>query len=295
MQELVRYSHAMLNPLFSTLSRYALGLGLGLLLNACGGGGSSFPPVVTGFKVQTLQYGRTATFYIGGNDLRSTMTVETSSACANPAFASTSTTTQLVLNCGITAVGVIPLTLKAANGDVAYQTTVSVPKPQVQLTTSLGKITLELDPSAAQSTVNNFLNYVNTGYYTNTLFHRVMPGFVVQAGGFTAGMVEKPGKTGPIVLQSNNGLSNLRGTVAMARLSNPVDSATSEFFINLVDNTFLNYKSDIDAERGYTVFGTVLQGMDVADNMAKQPTGSFNLYANVPLTDVIITAAQQIQ
>jgi len=200
-----------------------------------------------------------------------------------------------VLNCGITAVGDIPLTLKAANGDVAYQTTVTVPKPQVLLTTSLGQITMELDPSAAQSTVNNFLNYVNNGYYTSTLFHRVLPGFVVQAGGFTSGMVKKPGQTAPIVLQSNNGLSNLRGSVAMARLSSPVDSATSEFFINLVDNTFLNYKSEIDAERGYTVFGNVLQGMDVADNMAKQPVGLSNGYANVPLTDVIITAAQQIK
>ena len=282
----------MLYPLIPNRPRYALGLGLVLLLNACGGG-SGFPPVVTGFQVQALQYGRTATFNIGGNDLRSTMTVETSSACANPSFGSTSTASLLVLNCAITAVGDIPLTLKAANGDVAYQTTVSVPKPQVQMTTRLGNITLELDPSAAPSTVNNFLNYVNNGYYSNTLFHRVVSGFVVQAGGYTAGMLKKPGQTGPIVLQSNNGLSNLRGTVAMARLSEPVDSATSEFYINLVDNTNLDYKSP--AQPGYAVFGSVLQGMEVADTLAQQPTGNSNGFANVPLTDVTITAAQQIK
>jgi peptidyl-prolyl cis-trans isomerase B (cyclophilin B) len=108
-------------------------------------------------------------------------------------------------------------------------------------------------------------------------------------------MVEKPGKTGPIVLLSNNGLSNLRGTVAMARKFEPVDSATSEFYINLVDNLFLNYKSDLISERGYTVFGTVVQGMEVADAIAKQPTGNVNLNANVPITDVTITAVRQIQ
>jgi cyclophilin family peptidyl-prolyl cis-trans isomerase len=278
-------------------------VGVSLLLNACGGGdggNSDFPPVVTGFKVQTLQYGRTAVIYVGGNDLRSTITVDTSSACEKPSFAASSSTTQLVINCVVTAVGEIPFTLKAANGQVLYQTTLNVPKPQVQFsisqgTTSLGNITLELEPSAAQITVNNFLNYVNTGYYNNTLFHRVIPGFVVQAGGYTSGMVKKPGQRDPIVLQSNNGLSNLRGTVAMARLSNPVDSATSEFYINLVDNTSLNYKSDIDSERGYAVFGTVVQGLDVADAMAKQPTANVNPNANVPITDLTITTMRQSQ
>jgi cyclophilin family peptidyl-prolyl cis-trans isomerase len=290
----------MRRPFLLSIFRLSSLVVVGLLLNACGGGNADFPPVVTGFKVQTLQYGRTAVIYVGGNDLRNTMTVDTNSACETPSFAASSSTTQLEINCTVTAVGDIPLTLKAANGQVLYQTTLNVAKPQVQFsisqgTTSLGNITLELDPAAAKSTVNNFLNYVNTDYYTNTLFHRVMPGFVVQAGGYTTGMVKKPGQTGPIVLQSNNGLSNLRGTVAMARLSDPVDSATSEFYINLVDNLFLNYKSDLDSERGYAVFGTVVQGMEVADAIAKQATGSVNMNANVPITDVTITAARQIQ
>ena len=274
---------------------------MGLLLSACGGGSSAeFPSVVTGFKVQTLQYGRTAVIFVGGNDLRNTMTVDTNNACETPSFAANSSTTQLEINCTVTAVGEMPLTLRAANGQVLYQTTLIVAKPRVQFNirqgnTSLGDITLELDPVAAQSTVNNFLNYVNSGYYTNTLFHRVMPGFVVQAGGYTTGMVEKPGQTGPIVLQSNNGLSNLRGTVAMARKSEPVDSATSEFFINLVDNLFLNYKSELISERGYAVFGTVVSGMEVVDAIAKQPTGNVKQNANVPISDVTITVARQIQ
>lgn len=285
----------MLPPSTVLTFRLILSICLAWLLNACGGGGATgFPPVVTGFKAQSVQYGRMATLYVGGNDLRSSMTVETSSACTNPALASNSSTTVLVINCAVVAVGDFPLTVKNANGDVVYQTTVTVPKPQVQLTTSIGNITLELDPTAAQSTVNNFLSYVYSGYYTNTLFHRVMPGFVAQAGGYTSGMVTKPGQGTPIVLQSNNGLSNLRGTVAMARRADPdYDSATSEFFINLVDNTFLNYKN-ADAP-GYTVFATVVQGMDVADNMATLPTGNVGLYANVPITDVTITAAQQIK
>jgi len=290
------------SPLLLTIFRLVFLAGMGLLLNACGGGGggnADFPPVVTGFKVQTLQYGRAAVIYVGGNDLRSSMTVDTNSACDKPSFAANSSPTELEINCTITAVGDIPLTLKAANGQVLYNTTLNVPKPQVQLSinqgaSSLGNITLELDPTAAQSTVNNFLSYVNSGYYTNTLFHRVMPGFVVQGGGYTSGMVKKAGQNGPIVLQSNNGLSNLRGTVAMARLSDPVDSATSEFYINLVDNTFLDYKSV--AEPGYAVFGKVVQGgMDVADAIAKQATGSVNGTANVPIVDVTITAARQVQ
>lgn len=285
----------MLHCVTLPLLRRPLILCLALLLVACGGSGTSgFPPVVTGFKVQSAQYGRVATLYVGGNDLRSNIKAETSSNCTNPVLNSSSSTTLLVVNCGVVAVGEFPLTLRNANGDILYQATVTVPKPQVQLTTSLGNIVLELDPAAAQSTVNNFLSYVYSGYYTNTLFHRVMPGFVVQAGGYTSGMVAKAGQSSAIALQSNNGLSNLRGSVAMARQPDPYhDSATSEFFINLVDNTFLDYQSA--NAPGYAVFAKVVQGMDVADKMATLPTGRSGGHTDVPLTDVTITAAQQIK
>lgn len=263
------------------------------LLSACGGGGTSgFPPVVTGFKAQTVQYSRQAVIYIGGNDLRSNMTAETGGACTNPSFSSGSSTSLLVLNCTVVKVGDMPITLKDGNGNVVYQTTVTVPKPQVTISTSGGDVTLELDPTAAPLTVNNFLSYVHNGYYSNTLFHRVIAGFMVQGGGYTTGLVKKAGQTAPIVLESNNGLSNLRGTIAMARTNDP-NSATSEFFINVVNNTFLDYKSA--ASPGYAVFGTVLQGMDVADTIAAQPTGAVNGFADVPLTDVTIKSVSQIK
>lgn len=263
------------------------------LLNACGGGGATgFPPAVTGFKVQSALYSRTAIIYIGGNDLRSNMTVDTGGACTNPAFASSSSTSLLVLNCTVVKVGDMALTLKDGSGNVVYQTTVTVPKPQVTIATSSGNVTLELDPVAAPITVNNFLSYLHSGYYANTLFHRVIAGFMVQGGGYTAGLVKKTGQSAAITLESNKGLSNLRGTIAMARTNVP-DSATSEFFINVVDNTFLDYTSA--ASPGYAVFGAVLQGMDVVDAIAAQATGTVNGFADVPLTDVMITYVSQIK
>lgn len=264
-----------------------------LALLGCGGSTTTgFPPVVTAFKAQTVQYSRPAVIYIGGNDLRSNLTVDSGGACTNPSFAASSTTSLMILNCTVVKVGDMPVTVKDANGNVLYQTTLNVPKPQVTLATSSGDITLELDPTAAPVTVNNFLSYVHSGYYTSTLFHRVIAGFVIQAGGYTTGLVKKAGQTAPITLESNNGLSNLRGTIAMARTNDP-NSATSEFFINVVNNTFLDYTSA--ASPGYAVFGTVLQGMDVADAIVAQPTGAVNGFADVPLTDVTIKSATQIK
>ena len=271
----------------------AVAAGMLFLLNACGGGGSTdFPPVVTAFKVQTLQYSRPALIYIGGNDLRISMTVESGGVCTNPSFSSSSTTSLLVLTCTVAQVGEMPLTVKDANGKVLYQTSVTVPKPQVTLVTSRGSLTMELDPASAPITVSNFLGYVNSDYYASTLFHRVIAGFVAQGGGYTTGLVKKAGQLAPITLESNKGLSNLRGTVAMARTSD-ANSATSEFFVNLVANTFLDYQSA--ASPGYAVFGTVTQGMDVIDAIAALPTGTQNGVANVPLTDVTINSASQVK
>lgn len=259
-----------------------------------GCGGTGFPPQVTAVKAQALQYGRTATIHLGGIDLRNTLVPDLGSGCTSPAFGANSTTELLVLNCTVTTTGNLPITLKTANGELIYSGTLTVPQPQVMLLTAGGNITLELNPSAAPITVKNFLNYVNSGYYKDTLFHRVMAGFVVQGGGYTTGMVKKPGQAAAITLESNNGLSNLRGTVAMARQGDPnYKSATSEFYVNLVDNRFLDYK---DANSpGYAVFGKVVQGLSIVDTIATQPTGTTNGNANVPLTDVTITQALQIQ
>jgi len=267
-----------------------LSIALALLIAGCGGG-TIFQPTITGVKPETLQYGKSATIYLGGKDLRSNMVTETNGACVNPSFASNSTTDILVLNCTVKAVGNFTLTIKTEAGVVVNTTSLTVPKPQVGILTSLGSIVMELDPAAAPITVNNFLSYANSGFYSNTLFHRVMSGFVIQGGGYTTGMVKKEGQKDPIVLESNNGLSNLRGTVAMARTNVP-DSATSEFFINHVDNLFLNYST---TSAGYAVFGKVVQGMDVVDAIAAKATGMLNGEKSLPLEEITITGAFQIK
>ena len=274
-----------------SLIKSVVGIALVALLSACGGS-TGFPPVITGVKVQSIKYGHTATIYLGGKDLRSSVTVDTNGACINPSFASNSTTDTLVLSCGVKVVGDMPLTIKAEDGSVIYTTTVIVPKPQVTLFTTKGTIVLELDPTTAPISSNNYLSYVSKGFYTSTLFHRVISGFMIQGGGYTTGLVKKTGQSAPIELESNKGLSNLRGTLAMAR-TNVFNSATSEFFINVVDNTFLDYKNA--GNPGYAVFGKVVQGMDVVDAIVAQPTGVSNGFADVPLTDVVISLALQTQ
>ena len=266
-------------------------LALALFLCACGGS-SVFPPVITGVKVQSIQYGQTATIYLGGNDLRSSLLVESEGACLNPTFGSASSTSMLVLNCTVSKTGNFVLTIKSAEGQVLNTTSISVPKPQVMLITSLGTMTLELEPEIAPISVNNFLSYVGKSYYSNTLFHRVIPGFVVQGGGYTTGLVKKTGQLSPIVLESNKGLLNVRGSLAMAR-TNVFNSATSEFFVNVVDNTFLDYRNA--ANPGYAVFGRVLQGMDVVDLIATKPTGVLNGFSDVPLEEVFVNLAVQVK
>lgn len=259
------------------------------LLAACGGS-SGFPSTITGVKVGKLMYGHTATIYLGGKDLRSNLTVESNNTCTTPSFASNSTTETLVLNCAVKAVGEIPLSIKTETGAVVYTTTLNVPKPEVTLFTSKGTIALELDPGTAPISSNNFLSYVSKGFYGSTLFHRVIPGFMVQGGGYTTGLVKKTALYNPITLESNKGLSNVRGTLAMAR-TNVADSATSEFFINVVDNLFLNYKDPTNP--GYAVFGSVVQGMDVVDAIAATPTGEVNGFIDVPLSEITISLALQ--
>lgn len=259
------------------------------LLAGCGGS-TGFPPVITAVKPQSVSYGRMATIYLGGKDLRSSLIVESNGACTNPSFAASSTTDLLVLNCGVKVVGDMPVTIKTTAGEVVYTTTITVPKPQVTLVTSKGTMTLELDPTKAPISTNNFLSYVASGFYKDTLFHRVISGFVVQAGGYTTGMVKRTATAGTVDLESNKGLSNLRGTLAMARTNVP-NSATSEFFVNLVDNLALDYKSA--SSPGYAVFGTVVQGMEVVDAIAAQATGVRFGFADVPLEDITITLAVQ--
>jgi cyclophilin family peptidyl-prolyl cis-trans isomerase len=163
--------------------------------------------------------------------------------------------------------------------------------PQVRLKTSMGDIVVELDAAKAPNTVENFLGYVKAGHYAGTIFHRVINGFMIQGGGFNAKMTEKPVKA-PIKIESQNGLSNLRGSLAMARTSDP-NSATAQFYINVVDNVMLDYPGRDG--HGYTVFGRVVEGMEVVDAIKAAPTANSGMFQNVPLTPIVIERAELIQ
>lgn len=160
---------------------------------------------------------------------------------------------------------------------------------QVALTTNHGEIRLELDEQAAPESVRNFISYVNKGHYDNTVFHRVIKGFMIQGGGFEPGMKQKP-TDAPIRNEADNGLKNERYTVAMARTNVP-DSATAQFFINTVDNDFLNFRSPTPQGWGYAVFGRVVAGTEVVDQIEKVRTASRGSHENVPAEDVMILKA----
>ncbi len=164
----------------------------------------------------------------------------------------------------------------------------------VKLQTNLGDIVVELNDEKAPKTVANFLGYVNDGFYNGTIFHRVIDGFMIQGGGFTESL-QKKGTKAPIENEANNGLKNLKGTLAMARTDAP-HSATAQFFINVVNNNFLDYRSPSPRDWGYAVFGKVVQGMDVVDKIRKIPTGPGGPFPkDVPQAPVIIENASVMQ
>ncbi len=163
----------------------------------------------------------------------------------------------------------------------------------IKLHTNYGDITLELDSEKAPITVQNFIDYVNSGHYDNTIFHRVIDGFMIQGGGFEPGLVQKPTRA-PIRNEAANGLKNDKYTVAMARTSD-VDSATAQFFINVADNDFLNHSSPTPQGFGYCVFGKVVEGMDVVDKIKKVRTGNRGGHQNVPLENVLLEKAEVVE
>ncbi len=178
-----------------------------------------------------------------------------------------------------------------AFGALAMPAQAHTQAPRVELQTSMGNIEVQLDPQRAPKTVANFLQYVKKGFYAGTVFHRVIPGFMIQGGGFTPDMQQKP--TGaPIALESRNGLKNLRGTIAMARTGAP-DSATSQFFINLVDNPSLDYPQPDG--HGYAVFGHVIKGMAIVDRIAAAKTRTVGPFQNVPAQAIVIKQAVMLQ
>ncbi|MCL7419830.1 MAG: peptidylprolyl isomerase [Methylobacter sp.] len=175
----------------------------------------------------------------------------------------------------------------------ATENKMSDTQTKVKLTTTLGDIIVQLNPEKAPISSANFLTYVNEGFYNGTIFHRVIPGFMAQGGGFDTSFNQKAVHD-PIKNEANNGLPNNRGTIAMARTPAP-DSATAQFFINYKDNSFLNHTSPTPNGWGYAVFGEVIEGMEIVDAMAKQPTGNRGPHQDVPKTDIVIEKAEVIE
>lgn len=170
---------------------------------------------------------------------------------------------------------------------IIFSTTTNAANPTVKMETNLGNITIELAPDQAPKTVENFLQYVNDGFYKNTIFHRVISNFMVQGGGFDLNFNKKETRE-PVANEANNGLKNEIGTIAMARTSDP-HSATAQFFINVADNTFLNYSAPNPREYGYTVFGKVIDGMEIISKIASMPTGSGGPFPrDVPNEQIVI-------
>jgi peptidyl-prolyl cis-trans isomerase B (cyclophilin B) len=163
----------------------------------------------------------------------------------------------------------------------------------VKLHTNHGTITLELDTGRAPQTAANFLKYVEDGHYTNTIFHRVIDGFMIQGGGFAPGMKEKPTRA-PVKNEADNKLKNATYTIAMARTSDP-HSASAQFFINVADNAFLDHTAPTAQGWGYCVFGRVVAGTDVVDKIRGVKTGSRGMHKDVPLTDVVIERAEEVK
>jgi peptidyl-prolyl cis-trans isomerase B (cyclophilin B) len=164
--------------------------------------------------------------------------------------------------------------------------------PKVAIETQHGRIVIELNSEAAPQTVQNFLRYVDEGFYDNTIFHRVIPGFMIQGGGFDREMHQKPTHS-PIQNEADNGLKNQVGTIAMARTSDP-HSATAQFFINVSDNGFLNYSSQTPQGWGYAVFGSVVEGLSVVKEIEKTKTGRVGMHQDVPLDPVIMTRVTRL-
>ena len=266
-----------------------------LLLQACGGGGGysdSGTPVSTTATVSAaaanrLSYGRLSTFTVTGTYLTTGVSFS-ATGCDGLTVLAGGSATQQTVTCTPNKALSVRLAVSAGGTEV-YSSTQAVPKPRVTLVTNLGSIVVELEPASTPVTVDNFLAYVNAGFYSSTIFHRVIAGFVVQGGGFTSAGAIPAGLRAAIALESNKGLSNLRGTIAMAR-TDVFDSATSQFFFNSANNTFLDFASS--ASPGYAVFGRVVSTTDLAtiDVISARPT---NPATDKPTTDIVLQSATQ--
>jgi len=290
-----------------------------LSLNGCGGdsqmgaavGAAVKTPTVTDIQADRLSYRQVTQFRVIGTALDTTVTATARNcsglvAVAPSAGSIATSTTELNWRCSPTATGAaaVELQVKGTGSTVLKSVSFNVPDPQVTMVTSLGTLVVELNPTAVPTTVDNFLQYVRDGFYTNTLFHRVIGGFVAQGGWLipasgpggalistaTVAPTVQSGARTAIILESNKGLPNVRGTLGMARTAD-ANSATSQFYFNLVDNAALNYVSD--AQPGYAVFGRVIQGLPVMDAIGSVTTATRFGLTDFPVADVLLQSATQ--
>ena len=285
----------------------AAALGLTTFIAACGGGGGSAAEVrvasVSAITADTPPtYDNLATFSVAGANLDVGVTAS-ATGCTGPAVLSGATATAVKVTCTPSRDGDISLSVSAAGGAMLKTASFTVPKPQVRMTTSLGSLLIEREPAKAPITVKNFLAYVQDGFYVNTVFHRIISTFMAQGGGFTFGTnyTAKAPTRPAITLEktSATGLSNTAKTIAMARTSAP-DSATSQFFINLVDNAFLNAQGSSDGN-GYAVFGTVVTTTDVNSDATLAALKAVQVLNNgagevsLPTNPPVITAISRVR
>jgi len=249
-------------------------------------------PAILSLSADRLSYGRISNFVMTGYKLTASGISLSVSGCDSPVLLAGGSAAQLGFTCTPNKALSVRVTARF-NGTETYSPVLVVPKPQVTMTTTMGAVVVELEPAAVPVTVDNFLAYVNTGFYNGTIFHRVIKDFMNQGGGFTgvaAGtLTPQTGLRSPIALEVNVGLSNLKYSIAMARTS-VLNSATAQFFVNAVDNLFLDTSGG-----GYAVFGKVISGQTVIDAMNVVSTRTVGGYGDVPATDIVLQKAEQTQ
>ena len=261
-----------------------------LVLSGCGGGSSTSSLAVSDIQVNQLKYGQLSQFTLTGNFSDNEINVSTKN-CKGLALVAGGTTTSKSVTCTISSAGtgVVILEAKLADGTVLKSVSFDVPNPQVSLVTNLGSMVVELNPTATPITTDNFLQYVNSKFYDNTIIHRIVTTgiFVAQGGWLSPAPAVQSGEKAAIALEVNKGLSNLKGTIAMAR-SAELNSATSQFYFNLADNVALD-----TAGGGYAVFGKVVSGMEVLDALANVKTTTAYGLSDFPATSVTVLSAAQ--
>jgi cyclophilin family peptidyl-prolyl cis-trans isomerase len=263
---------------------------LAACLAACAGSGESTDPIVDRISIENIKYGQTARFVIQGRHLDQAFSVSLSK-CAGLSVAEGGSATSKTITCTVNGTGEATVFASFQDQQI-YSANFSVPEPQVLMRTSLGDLLIQLNPTAAPITVRNFLNYVNDQFYNNTQFHRIEKGFVAQAGWLDLTPSIKNPTRAAIALESNNGLSNVKGSIAMAR-TNEANSATTQFYFNLADNFGLDYAQGV--RDGYAVFGKVIQGISVLDAIGQAPVASRYGLATFPASSLIISELSQTQ